>query len=88
MIKDFAVVGSVETEGVSDGDIGADNTTMVNTTMVNLLMRFYGFDFRFRSIALTARDLLPPPHPVLILDEATSSIDTRTGELIPNVVDA
>lgn len=83
MIKDFAVASSVETEGVSDGDIGADNTTMVN-----LLMRFYGFDFRFRSIALTARDLLPPPHPVLILDEATSSIDTRTGELIPNVMDA
>lgn len=83
MIKDFAVVGSVETEGVSDGDIGADNTTMVN-----LLMRFYGFDFRFRSIALTARDLLTPPHLLLILDEATSSIDTRTGELIPNVMDA
>lgn len=83
MIKDFAVAGSVETESVSDGDIGADNTTMVN-----LLMRFYGFDFRFRSIALTARDLLPPPHLLLILDEATSSIDTRTGELIPNVMDA
>ncbi|WP_297302240.1 hypothetical protein [uncultured Bifidobacterium sp.] len=83
MIKDFAVAGSVETESVSDGDIGADNSAMVN-----LLMRFYGFDFRFRSIALTARDLLPPPHLVLILDEATSSIDTRTGELIPNVMDA